>query len=183
MIEQLELMMANRYFDRRMRTVFVDRCNNAKGIETFEKYLAYRYRDNCYYYSGYAIMGLKNDDYLMRGDICIPGDFIWGNGGYSHGWVEFKYIGKEYVFDSMCRGIVPKNEWYEEFKPNVKFKYSKQEIIESFNNKLQILSKNCYKVRSSSIHDYYTVNVYECGKLFMHGEKIKKFIAYDEPSG
>ena len=149
MIEQLELMMANRYFDRRMRAIFVDRCN-AKGIETFEKYLAYRYRDNCYYYSGYAIMGLKNDDYLMRGAICISGNFIWGNGGYSHGWVEFKYRGKEYVFDSMCIGI---------------------------------LSKNCYKVQSSSIHDYYTVNVYKRGKLFMHREKIKKFIAYDEPSG
>lgn len=33
-----------------------------------------------------------------------------------------------------------------------------------------------------SIHDYYTVSAYERGKLFMHGEKIKKFIAYDEPS-
>ena len=181
MIEQLELMMANRYFDRRMRAIFVDRCNS-KGIETFEEYLAYRYRDNCYYYSGYAIIGLNNDDYLMRGDLCISGDFIWENGGYSHGWVEFKYKGKEYVFDSMCRGIVTKAEWYEEFKPNVNFKHSKQEIIESFKDKLQILSKNCYRVQGSSIHDYYTVSVYERGKLFMHGEKIKKFIAYDEPS-
>lgn len=182
MIEQLELMMANRYFNRRMRAIFVDR-RNAKGIETFEKYLAYRYRDNCYYYSGYAIMGLKNDDYLMRGDIVISGDLFWGNGGYSHGWVEFKYRSKEYVFDSMCIGIVPKKEWYEEFKPNVNFKHSKQEIIESFKDKLQILSKDCYEVWSSSIHDYYTDNVYKCGKLFMNGEKIKKFIAYDEPSG
>ena len=90
MIEQLELMIANRYFERRMRTIFVDRVC-AKGIETFEQYLSYRYRDNCYYYSGYAIIGLKDDDYLMRGDLCISGDFIWGNGGYSHGWVEFKY--------------------------------------------------------------------------------------------
>ena len=88
MIEQLELMIANRYFERRMRTIFVDRVC-AKGIETFEQYLSYRYRDNCYYYSGYAIIGLKDDDYLMRGDLCISGDFIWGNGGYSHGWVEF----------------------------------------------------------------------------------------------
>ena len=101
MIEQLELIIANRYFERRMRTIFVDRVC-AKGIETFEQYLSYRYRDNCYYYSGYAIIGLKDDDYLMRGDLCISGDFIWGNGGYSHGWVEFKYKGKEYVFDSMC---------------------------------------------------------------------------------
>ena len=35
MIEQLELMIANRYFERRMRTIFVDKVC-AKGIETFE---------------------------------------------------------------------------------------------------------------------------------------------------
>ena len=64
MIEQLELIMANRYFERRMKSIFVDRVC-AKGIETFEKYLSYRYRDNCYYYSGYAIMGLNYDDYLI----------------------------------------------------------------------------------------------------------------------
>lgn len=182
MIEQLELMIANRYFERRMRTIFVDRVC-AKGIETFEQYLSYRYRDNCYYYSGYGIIGLKDDDYLMRGDLCISGDFIWGNGGYSHGWVEFKYKGKEYVFDSMCKGVVPKIEWYEEFKPKVKFRHSKKEIIESFKGKLQSISKNCYQVQGSNISAYYTGNVYEGGKLFTQGEKVKKFIAYDEPSG
>ena len=182
MIEQLELMIANRYFERRMRTIFVDRVC-AKGIETFEQYLSSRYRDNCYYYSGYAIIGLKDDDYLMRGDLCISGDFIWGNGGYSHGWVEFKYKGKEYVFDSMCKGVVPKIEWYEEFKPKVKFRHSKKEIIESFKGKLQSISKNCYQVQGSNISAYYTGNVYEGGKLFTQGEKVKKFIAYAEPSG
>lgn len=182
MIKQLELMMANRYFDRRMRKIFVDRCNT-KGIETFKEYLAYRYRDNCYYYSGYAIMGLSDDDYLVRGELHIPGDFIWETLGYSHGWVEFKYRGKEYVFDSMCRGIVPKDEWYEEFKPNIKFKHSKMEIIESFKDKLQIVARNCYEIQGSNISSYYTDTVYEHGRLFMRGEKVKKFIAYDEPSG
>ena len=181
MIEQLELKRVNLYFNQRMKTIFVDRVC-AKGIETFEQYLSYRYRDNCYYYSGYAIIGLKDDDYLMRGDLCISGDFIWENGGYSHGWVEFKYRGKEYVFDSMCMGIVPKDEWYEKFKPNIKFKHSKQEIIESFKDKLQTLSKDCYKVQGSNISAYYTDDVYKYGKLFMHDGKIKKFIAYAEPS-
>lgn len=171
MVEQLEL--ANRYFDRRMRTIFIDRVC-AKGIETFEKYLSYRYQDNCYYYSGYAIIGLNNDDYLIRGDLCISDDFIWKDGGYSHGWVEFKYMGKEYVFDSMCRSIVPKAEWYEEFNPNVKFKYSKKEIIESFKDKLQNIAKNCYEVKGTNISSYYTDTVYEHGKLFMHGKKSKE---------
>ena len=35
MMEQFELMMANRYFERRMRTIFVDRVNY-KGIETLK---------------------------------------------------------------------------------------------------------------------------------------------------
>lgn len=182
MIEQLELLMANRYFDRRMRTIFIDRACE-KGVETFEKYLSYRYRDNCLYYSGYAIMGLNNDDYLIRGNLCISDDFIWRNGGYLHGWIEFNYKGKEYVFDSMCIGVVPKAEWYEEFKPKIKFKHSKKEIIESFKDKLQTVSKNCYEVQGSNISSYYTDTVYEHGKLFIHGEKVKKFIAYDEPSG
>lgn len=182
MIEQLELIMANRYFERRMKTILVDRVS-AKRIETFKKYLSYRYRDNCYYYSGYAIMGLNDDDDLVRGSICISGDFILGNGGYLHGWVEFKYRGKEYVFDSMCKWVLSKAEWYDEFKPNVKFKHSQKEIIESFEGKFQSISKNCYLVQGSIISSYYTNSAYEHGKLYMHGKKVKKFIAYDEPSG
>ena len=63
MLKKLELMMANWYFSRRMETIFVDRCNY-KGIETFEEYLAYRYRDCCYY-SGYAIIGLNNNVIIL----------------------------------------------------------------------------------------------------------------------
>ena len=70
MLKKLELMMANWYFSRRMKKIFVDRCNY-KGIETFEEYLAYRYRDCCYYYSGYAIIGLNNNDYLMMKVVKI----------------------------------------------------------------------------------------------------------------
>ena len=87
------------------------------------------------------------------------------------------------MLDSMCRGIVTKAQWYEEFKPKVKFKHSQKEIIESFKDKLQTVSKNCYEVQGSNIPSYYTDNVYAYGKLFMHRKKVKKFIAYDEPSG
>ena len=181
--KKLQIQMANQYFDRRMKAVLVDRVC-AKGIETFEKYLAYRYRDSCYYYSGYAIMGMNDDDYLMRGTLCIRGDFIWENGGYSHGWVEFKYRNQEYVFDSMCRGVVPKEEWYEEFKPNVKFKHSKKEIVENIiNGNTKALDGDCLEIQNVGITDYYTVSVYRHGKLFMNGNKVKRFIAYDEPSG
>ena len=36
---------------------------------------------------------------------------------------------------------------------------------------------------SGNIPSYYTDNVYANGKLFMRRKKVKKFIAYDEPSG
>ena len=76
----------------------------------------------------------------------------------------------------MCKGVVPKIEWYEEFKPKVKFRHSKKEIIESFKGKLQSISKNCYQVQGSNISAYYTGNVYEGGKLFTQGEKVKKLL-------
>ena len=180
MFEKLQLKIANQYFDRQMQTVFVDRVCD-KGIETFEKYLAYRYRDNCYYYSGYAIMGMKENDYLMRGSLCIRGDFIWRNGGYSHGWIEFTYMNKEYVFDSMCGGVVSKKEWYEKFQPNVKFKHSKKEIVESFITKP--LDRNCLEIQNTGIKEFHTVSIYRHGKLLMKNNKVKMFIAYDEPSG
>ena len=184
MLEQFKLLMANQYFDRRMRNVFVDR-TCVEGIESFETYLDYRYRDNCYYYSGYSIMGLKKCDYLVRGEICISEDYIWEKGGYSHGWVEFKVYGEEYVFDSRCKGVVPKAEWYKEFKPKVKFKYSQKEIIESIIPYAQRLKSNCYEVRKIKIADnaYYTTDIYRRGKLFMCKNKVKNFIAYAETSG
>ena len=40
LLKKLQIQMANQYFDRRMKAVLVDRVC-AKGIETFEKYLAY----------------------------------------------------------------------------------------------------------------------------------------------
>ena len=47
---------ANRYFLQRTKKVYIERCTK---IESFEEYLSHRYRDNCYYYSAYALMGLK----------------------------------------------------------------------------------------------------------------------------
>ncbi len=183
MFEEVRLLMANQYFDRHMKKVFVDRVCG-KGIETFEKYLSYRYRDNCYYYSTYAILGMNDDDYLMRGTLRVKGNFIYGNGGYSHGWVEFKFMDREYVFDSMCRGVQPKEAWYEEFNPNVKFKYSKKEIVESIRNgETQVIKRGWLEILSLGMSDYYTIAILGHGKICIKGNKVKKFIAYNEPSG
>ena len=182
MLEKLQQDMANRYFDRRMKVVFVDRVCGL-GIETFKKYLSYRYRDNCYYYSGYAIMGLKDNDYLVRGNISLPHS-VYANGGYSHGWVEFMYNGQEYVFDSMCIGVVPKDEWYNHFKPDVKFKYSKKVILESIlEENVQDPEDKQYLIKTIGITSWYTQSVYRGGILVMRGNKVKKFTAYDPPSG
>ena len=79
-------------------------------------------------------MGLKLDDFLVRGAICFSGDFIWGNGGYLHGWVEFEFKGIEYVFDSMHKTVVLKQEWYELYKPKVDYKETKKEILDKYLN-------------------------------------------------
>ena len=79
---------ANRYFERKTKKVYIERFTK---IEAFQEYLSYRYRDNCYYYSAYALMGLKPDDFLVRGYLDLD-----SRKNYHHGWVEFKFEEKEY---------------------------------------------------------------------------------------
>lgn len=121
---------ANAYFMKKTKKVYIDR-DNAKGIETFEKYLSYRYRDECYYYSEYALMGLKRDDYLVRGYIDVDQN---GRCNYAHGWVEFLFEDEMYVFDSMIYGVTLKEEWYRKKKPEVKYRKTQQEILDRYLN-------------------------------------------------
>ena len=134
-------------------------------------------------------MGLKDDDYLIRGAICIPNSFSYSTGGYRHGWVEFTLHGKEYVFDSMCIGVVPKDEWYEHFKPEVKFKHSKKEILNYILPNTEMSEEGCYLIPYGATQivnpkdKWHTANVFGKGKLFMRGNSVMKFIAYCLPGG
>ena len=124
-----DLQNANQYFKDKTSIVYVEKCTK---IESFEEYLRHRYRDNCYYYSAYALMGLKPDDTVLRGYLKADG-YGWDN-RLHHGWVEFKYDGNEFVFDSAIMGVIPKIEWYDEFYPEVDFRKTQKEILDEYLN-------------------------------------------------
>ena len=117
---------ANRNFIQRTKKGYIERCTK---IESFEEYLGHRYRDNCYYYSAYALMGLKPDDFLVRGYIDLDD---WKD--YHHGWVEFKFEEEEYVFDSRIKGVVLKQEYYKYFNPRIEYKKAQKEILDEYLN-------------------------------------------------
>jgi|GEM_PF-2073005 hypothetical protein len=190
---------ANRYFEKQTKKVYVERCNS-NGIETFEQYLNYRYRDNCYYYSAFALMGLNCDDYLVRGFINYP-DYQY----YAHGWVEFKFNGKEYIFDSMIKGIILKSEWDKEFSPEITYRKTQQEILDEYlttDNAVEI-TENFWQFKNVIDDDAshgYVLNALRLSRVEIFTwceedkslmkllninpkEKVKRFIAYSEPSG
>lgn len=121
-----ECIEANQYFKQKTKKVYIEQ---GSKIESFEEYLYHRYADNCYYYSAYALMGLKPDDFLIRGYIDLPYRKY-----YYHGWVEFKFEENEYVFDSMIKGVVPKQEWYERYNPRVEYRKTQKEILDKYLN-------------------------------------------------
>ena len=170
-----------------------------RNIESFQEYLNHRYRDNCYYYSAYALMGLKPDDFLVRGYIDLDS---WKN--YPHGWVEFTFEENEYVFDSMVKGIVSKQEWYENFNPRVEYKKTQKEILDEFLNE-----RNAFKIQDGFWQFKYIVmntnkddipyheiiandknNGHVPSALMLarlviskYSSEVIRFIAYSEPSG
>ena len=186
---------ANRYFSQMTKKVYVEEYTK---IESFEEYLNHRYRDNCYYYSAYACMGLKPDDFLVRGYIDVNG---WKD--YYHGWVEFRFEEDEYVFDSMIDGVVPKEKWYKIYNPRIKYKKTQKEILDEY------LNERCaFKIQEGFWQFKYIVmntdkdnipyheiiandknNGYVPSALMLarlvtskYDPEIKIFIAYSEPS-
>ena len=112
---------ANRYFIKKTKKVYIEKCTK---IESFEEYLNHRYRDACYYYSAYSLMGLKSDDFLVRGYIDLD-----NSKDYHHGWVEFKFDENEYVFDSKINSVIPKQEWYESLNPRIDYRKTQKKIL------------------------------------------------------
>lgn len=189
------------YFLDRTKVVYVDRCTT---IESFEDYLEHRYRNNCYFYSAYALMGLKPQDFLVRGDICLERNFVWRNGGYPHGWVEFEFEGEYYVFDSMLEKPVPKQEYYDYYKPQITYKKSQKEILDEFLNercafriadnfwqfKYFAINEKTKRLPYSEIIKIDRNNAYVPSALMFarmqlskYTGEITRFIAYSEPSG
>lgn len=149
--------LTNQYFFSEMQNIFVDRYF---GLETFEQYLSHRYKTNCYFYSAYAVMGLKSSDLMVRGDIRLDKDSFWADGGYGHGWVEFTYDGKTYVFDSRCKEIMQKELWYQKFEPQNMIKFTQEQLLSILLSPDKSTNMgNLYQVRD--LTDYRDVNFLE----------------------
>jgi hypothetical protein len=121
-----ESVKANNYFIKMTQKVYIE--TNSK-IESFEEYLAHRYNNICYYYSGYALMGLKPNDFLVRGYINYK-----NQKNFHHGWVEFQFNENEYIFDSLKKNVLVKQDWYELFNPRINYKKSQKEILDEYLN-------------------------------------------------
>jgi len=189
------------YFLGRIKKVYVERCVK---IESFEEYLSHRYKNNCYYYSIYALMGLKPQDYLVRGAITLKNEWPWQNGGYRHGWVEFVFEDEVYVFDSMLEKPVPKQEYYDYYKPQISYRQSQKEILDKFLNENCAIKikdnfwqfKDCITHVNPKELSYSEIVEYDCNNGYIptalmlgriqiskYTGEITRFIAYSEPSG
>lgn len=176
-------MLADQYFLKKMENIFVDR-GVYKVVETFSEYISHRYRNNCYEYSSTAIMGMNPNDYLVRGTLTISYDWMWADGGYEHGWVEFLHNGIEFVFDSRCKGVVLKKYWYNEFKPQNIVKFTKQDILNTVfvSPNMILLGDNVYQIGDTYREDDKNkiFNPFRKSKVYFVGKDVKKFVAYKE---
>lgn len=183
---------ANRYFTQKTEKVYIERCYK---IESFKEYLNYRYRDNCYNYSTYACMGLNPNDFLVRGYI--------GPTNYHHGWVEFEFEENEYVFDSMIKDVVLKQEWYEYYNPRINYKKTQKEILDEYLNErcafkiregfwqFKSIVMNTtdnisyYKLISYNENNGHVPSALALARLVLNtcNSEIIRFIAYSESSG
>lgn len=117
------------FFDR------IDKCKiikpNGEKQPVFE-FIREGWRDACYTYSAYNIMGLKSTDRLVRGNIYCKNDIddiinitLLGlpkdakRPNYAHGWVEFDFKNKPYIYDNHYKYPILKQDWEKERSPYV----------------------------------------------------------------
>ena len=170
----------------------IKKCRILRGVDklSLQEYLQEGWRDLCYVYSAYNIMGLKSTDRLMRGVIytknyrgiddwslfekynknChydrdligyldFPNRKINKYPNYAHGWVEFDFDNKTYIYDNQYSYPVLKQEWEQEHSPYVLRKvYTQKELLEMIENKykdkLQISTQDNQKIIvAHEIHD------------------------------
>ena len=184
----------NRYFIQMTKKVYIERCTK---IESFEEYLSHRFRDNCYNYSAYALMGLKLDDFFVRGYIHLDNSCK----DYHHCWVEFEFEEEKYVFDSRIKGIVLKQEYYEYYNPRIEYEKTQKEILDEYLNEryafkiqdgfwqFKYIAMNINNLYNEIIDNDRNNGYILCTLILARVEiskfssEIKRFIAYDEPSG
>lgn len=132
-IEKKEQTEALNYLYDRLK---IGRRRNMSMQEYFDR----NYRKNCYYYSTFILMCMKPTDRLVRGKIHLGGDhdFVsrtFNDGkivpNYEHGWVEFEYSGKWWVYDDHYSYPIPIDKWYEINTPyEIYKKFTQKELID-----------------------------------------------------
>ena len=142
-------------------------------------------------------MGLKPSDFLVRGYINITSF-------YHHGWVEFEFQGKDYVFDSRLENIVLKQKYYEKYSPRITYKKTQKEILDEYLNekyafeiikgfwqfKYFIVDYDTATIPPLEVMlDYDEKNGYIPSSLMLarvvvnkYNSEIQRFIGYSEPS-
>lgn len=155
--QQTALLKATAYFNKEMEKVYVRR--NCQILH-FEEIAHNPKGGRCYYLSTWALMGLKSEDGLLRGQIDLPERTEWkAEKNYKHGWVEFFYEDNMYIYDSLENVIWEYNHWYEIHHPhNITFNMTQQEILtlaiqdSAFDNAHQI-SDYIYQFKKSQDMD------------------------------
>ena len=131
-IEKQEQAYALKYMYNRLK---IGTRRNMPMQEYFDRH----YRANCYYYSTFILMCMKPTDRLVRGRIYIEGelDFVYKSfqkgvcPNYDHGWVEFEFNGKWWVYDDHHEYPIPMEIWYEKITPyEVYKKFTQSELID-----------------------------------------------------
>lgn len=123
---------ANDYFKKCVEKIFVARADYVSGedeIISFDEYFDIHYDDSSFYYSAYALMGLSNEDKIVRGEIDI--DEV-GSSNCMHGWVEFTFNDREYVYDSLLCSVVDKDMYYQHKRPVVTYSASLDQVLEFY---------------------------------------------------
>lgn len=140
-----EYQQANAYFMSCTEKVFIEKWNYLakKGyLQTFKEYMESRYQGNCYYYSTYALMGLRSTDSVVRGKINVDENGISPDAStYKHGWVEFEYLGKKWVYDCLIDSIIERDLYYEHKLPIITYKATLEDVISEYTK-----VENCQKI-------------------------------------
>lgn len=186
----IENLTVNDYFFRQMSKVFIDR-GPQKKIKTFQQFLEYRYQAMCYFYSAYAIMGLRETDKLVRGRIDVGSglgalyrlffpNIEKPNSDYNHGWVEFYYQGTWYVFDNLLKEIVLKKDYADFRNPVIDYEITKKQLIEIYTSKENATKENgIYHVKELKLEPTNTAIPLSRATIELEeNQKVKKFTAY-----
>lgn len=126
---QTQLYKANQYFKSAIESVFVE---NNGIIKPFSEYCYQPRGGSCYYYSTWALMGLKSGDYRICGTIDVPArPGFKATPDYRHAWVEFQYENEYYIYDSMESLVYPFAVWVESRHPRaITFRMTRAEILD-----------------------------------------------------